>query len=52
MKCPLLHGNIEKETDTEKKISMYYDFMKFGDSSTVSNLLKQIPNYFLKDLNF
>ena len=36
--CPLPHGNIQKETDTEK--SIYYDFMKPGDFSTVRNLLK------------
>ena len=35
------HGNIQKETDTETEKSIYYDFMRFGDSSTVTNLLKQ-----------
>ena len=39
IECPLLHGNIQKEADTEKSIC--YDFMRFGDSSTVTNLLKQ-----------
>ena len=33
MKCPLLHGNIQKETDTEK--SIYNDFFRFCKSSTV-----------------
>ena len=37
MECPSLNGNIQKET--EKCIC--YDFMRFGDSSTVPNLLKQ-----------
>ena len=27
--CRLEHGNIQKDTDTEKLI--YYDFIKFGD---------------------
>ena len=27
----ILHGNMQKETDTEKAI--YYDFTRFGDSS-------------------
>ena len=40
MKCPFLHGNIQKETDTETEKSIYYDFMRFGNSSTVPNLLK------------
>ena len=33
---------IQKETDTETEIEnkIYYDFMRFGDSSTVSYLLK------------
>ena len=39
VECPLLHGNIQKETDTEK--SIYYDFMRFGDSSKVCNPMKQ-----------
>ena len=39
IECPLLHGNIQKETDTENRV--YYDFMRFGDSSTVRNPLKQ-----------
>ena len=33
MKCPLLHGNIQKETDRGTEISFFYDFMRFGDSS-------------------
>ena len=41
MECPLLYRNIQKETDTVKEKSVYYDFMRFGDSSTVRNLLKQ-----------
>ena len=32
IECPLLHGNIQKETDTETEKSNYYDFMRFGDS--------------------
>ena len=41
-KCFLLHGNRQKETDTEtEKIFTYYDFMRFGDSSTVPNILNQ-----------
>ena len=34
--------NIKKEADTETEKSIYYDFMRFGDSSTVPNLLKQL----------
>ena len=34
IECPLLHGNIQKETDTEK--SIYYHLMRFGDSRTVN----------------
>ena len=30
-KLPLLHGNMQKETTTEKNI--IHDFMRFGDSS-------------------
>ena len=34
--------NRQKETDTEtEKIFTYYDFMRFGDSSTVPNILNQ-----------
>ena len=35
---PLLYGNIKKEADTEN--SIYYDFMRFGDFSTLPNPLK------------
>ena len=42
MKSPLLYGNIQKETDKDKENKYYYDFMRFGDSSTVHNLLKQL----------
>ena len=31
-----MHGNIQEETDTEAEKSIYYDFMRFDDSSTVS----------------
>ena len=31
MKCPLLHGNIQKETDRETE-KVCYDFMRFHDS--------------------
>ena len=30
----------EKNRDKDKK-SIYYDFMRFGDSSTIAKLLKQ-----------
>ena len=35
IKCPLLHGNIQKEIGTGAEKNIYYDFMRFGDSSTV-----------------
>ena len=41
IKYPLLHENIQKETDTETEKSIYYNFISFGDSGTVPNLLKQ-----------
>ena len=41
MECPLLDGKILKETEKETEKSICYDFMGFGDSSTVPNLLKQ-----------
>ena len=31
MKCPLMHGNIQKETDRETE-KVCYDFMRFCDS--------------------
>jgi hypothetical protein len=31
-----MHVNIQKEKDTETEKSIYYDFMRFGDSSIVS----------------
>ena len=38
MKCPLLHGNIQKETEREtKKVS--YDFRRFRDSTVQNNSL-------------
>ena len=33
-----MNFNIQKEIETEKK---YYDLMRFGDSGTIGNLLKQ-----------
>ena len=38
MKCPLLHGNIQKETDRETE-KVYYDFMRFRDSGNIFLLL-------------
>ena len=35
------HGNTQKENDAETEKSIYYDFMRFGNSSKVLNLLKQ-----------
>ena len=32
---------IQKETDAETENNTYYDFTRFGDSSTVRSLLKQ-----------
>ena len=32
MKCPLLHGNMQKETDTEE--SIYYALLRFAGQST------------------
>ena len=48
-----------KKDRNRKKIFMYYDFMRFCDSSTVCNLLKQyitfistyLDIYYLKDPN-
>ena len=37
MKCPLLHGNIQKETDRETEKS--YDFKRFRDSTVQNNSL-------------
>ena len=31
MKCPLLHGNIQKEKDTNTEKSIHYDFVRFGE---------------------
>ena len=31
---PLLHGNEQEETDTEADKSIYWDCLRFGDSST------------------
>ena len=52
IKCPLLHGNVQKETETD------YDFMRFGDSvhrtqspEAVNSLHKSLHRYYLKDLN-
>ena len=51
-------GNLQRETDTETEKSIYNDFMRLGDSSTVPTLLKQLnsphwslPRYYLKDLS-
>ena len=55
-----METNKKKQTQRQKK-NIYYDFMRFGDSSTVHNSLKQEiafirdylgPRYYLKDLNF
>ena len=44
MKCPLLHENIQKETDTETETekNICYDFMRFDDSRTVHNPLEAV----------
>ena len=31
-------SRVQKETDAEKEKNIFYDFMRFGDSSTVRNL--------------
>ena len=36
-----LWKHTERNTDTETEKNMYYDFMRFGDSSIVRNILKQ-----------
>ena len=38
MKCPLLHGNIQKEKDRERK-KICFDFMRFRDSCSTINSL-------------
>ena len=38
-KHPLLLGNIQKATETENNV--YYNIMRFGDSSTLRNPQKQ-----------
>ena len=38
MKCPLLHGNIQKETDRETE-KVCYDCRRFRDSAVQNNSL-------------
>ena len=40
MKCPLLHGNIQKETDRlDRQKKVCYDFRRFRDSAVQNNSL-------------
>ena len=39
MKSPLLHGNIQKETDREREKKVCYDFRRFRDSAGQNNSL-------------